>query len=92
MPVDLPMDSRLPLGAIGLGPDTHKIPVSTSIAEIAGAIYCFFIACSCFVGSQFQTTRKYIKKAWNLLVLGDIKFTRFLYTKTSANKRLLIMS
>ena len=59
MPFDLPMDSRLPLGAMGLGADTHIIPVSTSIAEIAGAIYCFFIACSCFLGSWLQTPRWY---------------------------------
>lgn len=60
------MDSRLPLGAIGLGPETHKIPVSTSIAEIAGAIYCFFIAYSSWdVGSKRPVSIN-IQKAWNL--------------------------
>ena len=60
------MDSRLPLGAIGLGPDTHKIPVSTSIAEIAGAIYCFFIAYSSWdIGSK-RPVGINMQKAWNL--------------------------
>ena len=69
MPFDLPMDSRLPLGAIGLGPDTHKIPVSTSMAEITGAIYCFFIACSSWeVGSKHPVGIN-IEKAWNLFLL-----------------------
>ena len=69
MPVDLPMDSRLPLGAIGLGPDTHKIPVSTSIAEIVGAIYCFFIAYSSWdIGSK-RPVGMNIQKAWNLFLL-----------------------
>ena len=63
------MDSRLPLGAIGLGPDTHKIPVSTSMAEITGAIYCFFIACSSWeVGSKHPVGIN-IEKAWNLFLL-----------------------
>ena len=63
------MDSRSPLGAIGLGPETHKIPVSTSIAEIAGAIYCFFIACSSWeVGSKHPVGIN-IEKAWNLFLL-----------------------
>ena len=63
------MDSRLPLGAIGLGPDTHKIPVSTSIAEIAGAIYCFFIAYSSWdIGSKHPVSIN-IEKAWNLFLL-----------------------
>ena len=71
------MDSRLPLGAIGIGPDTHKIPVSTSIAEIVGAIYCFFIACSCFVGSQFQTPRwcKYRKSVEPLFAYSQNRGT-----------------
>mgnify|MGYP003520494575 CR=1 FL=1 len=63
------MDSRLPLGAIGLGPETHKISVSISMAEITGAIYCFFIACSSWeVGSKHPVGIN-IEKAWNLFLL-----------------------
>ena len=63
------MDSRLPLGAIGLGPDTHKIPVSISMAEITGAIYCFFIACSSWEVGSKRPVGINIEKAWNLLLL-----------------------
>ena len=63
------MDSRL--GALDFRPDTHKIHVSTSIAEITGAIYCFFIACSSWdIGSK-RPVGINIEKAWNLLVLGE---------------------
>ena len=63
------MDSRLPLGATGLGPDTHIIPVSTSIAEIVGAIYCFFIACSSWEVGSKRPVGIIIEKAWNLFLL-----------------------
>ena len=57
------MESRLLLALI---PDTHKIPVSTFIAEIAGAIYCFFIAYSSWdIGSK-RPVGINIQKAWNL--------------------------
>ena len=60
------MDSRL--GALDFRPDTHKIPVSTSIAEITGAIYCFFIACSSWdIGSK-RPVGINIEKAWNLFL------------------------
>ena len=62
------MDSRLPLGATGLGLDTHKIPVSTSIAEIAGTIYCFFIACSSWEVGSKRPVGINIEKAWNLFL------------------------
>ena len=63
------MDSRL--GALDFRPDTHKIHVSTSIAEITGAIYCFFIACSSWdIGSKHPVGIN-IEKAWNLLAFGD---------------------
>ena len=68
------MDSRLPLGAIGFIPDTHKIHVSTIIAEITGAIYCFLIACSFFLGYRLQTPRwyKYTKSVEPYLCLFSI--------------------
>ena len=83
VPFDLPMDSRLPLGAIGLGPETHKIPVSTSMAEITGAIYCFFIACSSWEVGSKRPVGINIEKAWNLTfaysqLLGSCKT---LYTR-----------
>ena len=50
--LDLLIDSRIPLGEMDIGPDAHKTPVSTSIAKIEGAIYCFFIVFGC-CGKRF---------------------------------------